>query len=217
MECDSLPSNFRLMLSLTNQLITDRFTSRWNGSNTELASFQNDLMMLVYNLESFDAKQFDRYPLSLVLHYLKESHNYYREYFMPKMEQSIASLKNSRPQSQAVFVLELFYKSYRNEFLEHIELEERRLFPYAKSLMMGDDPFQSYSVKLFNQQHDHEIENQLEAIVSLMQVEYPDLSQDFAFRSFKNLLEAFQLDIEMHHHVEENVFLKRIAALEKQF
>lgn len=204
------------MLSSTNQLITERFKLKWNGSTLELNAFQNDLIQLAYNLEAFDVNRFDRYPLTLVLHYLKESHNYYRDYFMAKMEQSIASLKESRPQSQAVFVLELFYKSYRNEFLEHIELEERRLFPYAESLIKGENA-SSYSVNLFNQQHDHEIENQLEAIVSLMQVEYPDISKDFAFRSFKNLLEAFQLDIEIHHQIEEHVFLKRIEALEPHF
>lgn len=214
-ESDSFQPNFTIMLSSSNQLIASRFISEWDGSLLEFQSFQNDLIYLTHHLDLFDEKQFHSYSLPLVLHYLKESHDYYRNYFMVKMEQAVTSLKNSRPHSQAVFVLELFYKSYQNEFLEHIELEERRLFPYAEALMSGAESA-NYSVALFNQQHDHEIENQLEAIVDLMQKEYPDLTNDFAFRAFKNLLEAFQLDIEIHHQIEENVFLKRIEKLEQQ-
>ena len=199
-----------------NQLIINRFQSEWNGSTSELAALQNELVQLAYHVDSFDANQFANYSMSLILHYLKESHDYYSEYYLPKMELAIASLKHSLPDSHAVYVLELFYSGYKNEFLEHIELEERKLFPYAESLLNGESSI-NYCVALFEEQHDHEIEDQLESVVSLIQNEYPEVTVDFAFRSFENLLDSFRLDIEIHHRIEEHVFLKRIKDLESRF
>ena len=175
--------------------------------------FAQDLADCFEDLNLFSVGKFRLYPLSVILDYLRKTHGYYIQYYLPKMEMAISAIKQCKSTEQAGVVLELFYINYKNELLEHIELEERKLFPYAEKLYDGIHS-DEYSVKQFKSEHNHEIEDLLSQIFTAIKAEFPDLVNDFAFRAFEHLLERFRYDLDIHHGIEERVFLTKVAALE---
>ena len=111
-------------------------------------------------------------------------------------------------------MLEHFFHRYRNELLEHIELEESKLFAYATALTEGERR-SDYSVSTFMLQHDHAIESDLIKIIPLVETEYPEVGHSFSFRAFKTLLGQLGADLKVHHLIEERVFLSKVLQLEK--
>ncbi|MEX2596604.1 MAG: hypothetical protein WEC59_06695 [Salibacteraceae bacterium] len=163
----------------------------------------------------FDSATFSQYSMSVVLDYLKRTHAFYKERMLPKMEMAIKSIQSQFPDHPVSAMLTHFYSNYQNELLEHIELEENRLFPYAESLYDGKKP-ENYSVVEFRYHHDHNIEDHLQTLLKMVETEFSDVAASFAYRAFKNMLVQFKVDLNIHHKVEEEVFLCMVESLERR-
>lgn len=182
--------------------------------SSQEVDFVLEVMELYSGLDQFRADKFLTYSMMTVLEYLERTHAFYEATLLPKIEQSIVGIKKLFPDHQIAGVLDSFFKSYRNELLEHIDLEESRLFPYARRLAHGAGA-RDYSVEDFQTAHTHEVEDSLDTVINIIETDYPEVSRSFAYRSFKNLLEQFRLDLEIHHLMEEEVFLVMLVTLEK--
>lgn len=176
--------------------------------------FVLDLIRL-YTDHAYDLRAFDHYSLSEILDYLKRTHSFYSNRMLPKIEMAISNVVRHFPDHPISAVLEHFFNRYRNELLEHIELEESKLFPYATSLYDGMRR-KDYSVSAFMLQHDHSIESDLIKIIPLIETEYPEVARSFSFRAFRTLLDQLGTDLKVHHMIEERVFLAKLLQLEKQ-
>lgn len=176
--------------------------------------FVLEVMELYTGLDSFRADRFMTYSMMTVLEYLERTHAFYESTLLPKMEQAISSIKKLFPEHGIAQVLDTFFQNYRKELLSHIDLEEAKLFPYARRLAHGGGS-RDYSVEDFIGAHTHEVEDSLDRVINLIETEYPEVARSFAYRSFKTLLEQFRIDLEIHHLMEEEVFLSMLATLEK--
>lgn len=189
--------------------------SRFNTtrhSTLELQAFKQDLA-LYFDENCIDKPELEKFGVATILEYLIQTHSFYRDILMPKMQMAIWSFDKNFPDHPASEVLKLFYFNYQNELLEHIDLEESKLFPYVENLQKGKVDI-SYSVKQFRQEHNHEIEDQLEAVVETMKEKYPEITSELAFRTFEHLLALFSKDLAVHHYIEEQIFVKKVASLE---
>ena len=84
-------------------------------------------------------------PLFLVK-YLKKTHAYYLEYFLPKLEVLLEKLiSGSAESSQDLQVIRSFYENYKKEFLLHIRDEEENLLGQDYDLQ---DHFFAFSYSL---------------------------------------------------------------------
>lgn len=176
--------------------------------------FVLQLMELYSDIRQFDPKAFGQFSLSTVLEYLERTHAFYEVSLLPRMEQSIRSINQLFPEHAIAQVLAAFFKNYRNELFEHIELEESQLFPYARRLAHGGAG-RDYSVAEFRAVHDHHIEDSLHRVIDLMETDHPEVTRSFAYRTFKNLLEQFRLDLSVHHLIEERVLLQKLVEMEQ--
>lgn len=176
--------------------------------------FVLQLMELYSDIRQFDSRTFSQFSLSTILEYLERTHTFYEVSLLPKMEQSIRSINRLFPEHAIAHVLAAFFQNYRNELLEHIDLEESQLFPYARRLAHGGAG-RDYSVAEFRAIHNHDIEDSLHRVIDLLETDFPEVTRSFAYRSFKNLLEQFRLDLNVHHLIEEQVFLPKLVHLEQ--
>ncbi len=176
-------------------------------------NFIVDLIKFYSNPVKEEVDQFEQYSLDVLLDYLQRTHRFYIDKILPKMEMNIKNIFDLFPEHSIVPLLNHFYNQYQNDLLEHIELEEKHLFPYAKKLMVEQLP-KDYSVHEFRLHHDHRIQDHLEDIIMVIEEDIPLVSKTFAYRMFKNLLSQFQVDLNIHHMIEEKVFLDKLAKLE---
>lgn len=173
------------------------------------------LMELYSNPEAFNSDEFDEFSLHLILEYLERTHDFYLVTMLPKMEQAILGIVKLFPDHTITKLLNQFFLNYKRELEEHIAMEEQLLFPYARTLAQGGSQG-SYSVGDFQNEHSMQVEDALVELVVLLEHDFPEVVRSFAYRSFKNLLEQFQLDIHIHHLIEEEVFLNKLEELEKR-
>jgi regulator of cell morphogenesis and NO signaling len=188
------------------------FIDRATGK-VENQDFVLDLVRL-YADQTLDLSVFEKYQLSEVMDYLNRTHGLYTNRMLPKIEMAIANVTRHFPDHPISAILEHFFHRYRNELLEHIELEESKLFPYANELAQGHRR-SDYSISTFMLQHDHSIESDLVKIIPLVEKEYPEVAQSFSFRAFRTLLAQLGVDLKIHHLIEERVFLSKVLQLEK--
>lgn len=175
--------------------------------------FVLDLINFCVDPSERSVNKFEKYSIGVLLDYLRKTHEMYVTRMLPRMEMTVQSVQQAFPEHPVVSILNHFYQHFQNELMEHIELEENRLFPYAEALY--DGKFRGgYSVKEFTRQHNHNIEDQVEHVMHLIANEFPAISASFAYRSFKHLLDEFRADLDVHHLIEEQVFLMKIKNLE---
>lgn len=175
--------------------------------------FLMELMDFYSNPDQQSISKFEGYRFSVITDYLKKTHAYYLNRLIPKMEMSLLALTQNFTDHAVVQTLKRFFIHYRDELLEHIELEERLLFPYAQKLYDGIQT-QDYSVCEFESQHDHSVEDMLLEVQCVIESKYPEVALNFAYGAFRNLVEGFRKDLHVHHLIEERVFLKKLRQME---
>ncbi|MCO4807187.1 hypothetical protein N8004_00615 [Salibacteraceae bacterium] len=186
------------------------------GDNGELeVDFILELMELYTGLDNFQAERFSQYSISTILEYLERTHAFYESTLLPKIEQSIIGIKKLFPDHPISGVLESFFQSYRKELLSHIDMEETKLFPYARRLAHGGGA-RDFSVADFHDMHSHEVEDSLDKIINEIETNHPEVARSFAYRAFHTILQQFRLDLEIHHHIEEKVFIEMLTLLEEE-
>ena len=94
-------------------------------------------------------------------------------------------------------------------------MEEPKLFPYARRLAHGGGA-RDFSVADFHDMHSHEVEDSLDKIINEIETNHPEVARSFAYRAFHTILQQFRLDLEIHHHIEEKVFIEMLTLLEEE-
>lgn len=182
------------------------------GENFENDRFKKDLA-LYFDENCLEKPMLSSYRVNVILDYLKQSHAYYQNVLMPRMQMAITAFDKNFSNHPATNVLSMFYNNYQNELLEHIELEEKKLFPYAEQLLTEKQEC-NYSIDQFGREHNHEIEDRLQEVLITIKEQFPEVKSDFSFKAFEHLLERFSNDLAIHHYIEEMVFIEKLRVLE---
>lgn len=177
--------------------------------------FVLDLMELYSGLGAFRAERFKRYSIFTILEYLERTHILYENNLLPKLELAIHSVKRIFPDHNITIILDEFFNNYQHELLKHIDLEETHLFPYVRRLAQGGS-IRDYSVAEFQAVHTHEVEDALDKVINYIESNFPEVARSFAYRSFKIILQQFRIDLEIHHLMEEKVFLDKLLEIENE-
>src|SRR5580704_16578394 len=103
--------------------------------NPELIS---TLARVLEDEKAFDPTLFDRFPMEVILDYIRRTHSFYIFRKLPEIEQSIdILLKDYTNQHPLLPVLQEFYKNYQDSLTAHIRKEENELLPYIDYLVTG--------------------------------------------------------------------------------
>lgn len=178
-------------------------------------SFIVDLVKFYESPTPEHFKTLKGYTFSVILDYLMRTHCFYIKVMLPKMEMTMRNLQKEFSHHPFGHVVGHFYNNYQNELLEHIELEENKLFPYAEGLYDGK-LVEGYSVESFKHHHNHDIEDHLEDMLEVIEEEFPEVCHSLPYRTFKHLLNSFKADLAIHHAIEEGIFLRLTEQLERE-
>tara|TARA_B100000795_G_scaffold107866_1_gene79652 strand:+ start:6317 stop:7057 length:741 start_codon:yes stop_codon:yes gene_type:complete len=173
----------------------------------------------------FELEKFQRYSIPVLLEYLQKSHNFYREKKLLEIEQSVFNLMIGRIGSfSAVNLIALFYTDYKKELINHFNLEENVLFPYALALnKSAKDPkareqaielSQQYSIAKFTVEHT-ESHKELDRVRESLRLFNPSKSDESALRVLLDQFKSFETDFYLHSLIEDEVLVPKLLKLEQ--
>lgn len=125
-----------------------------------------------------------------------------------------------------VLEIEQLYQKSKMELLQHMQKEERILFPYIKQLVKAkreniqvkNSHFGSVQNPINMMQVEHEMVGDLLKEISNLSFNYTP--PEWACNTFKALyakLDEFEQDLHLHVHLENNILFPKAIALEKSF
>lgn len=195
-----------------NQEVLNRFDASLHVS----PKFIQHLSQIYFDTNSYCEKDFEQYNLTEILTYLKASHRYYLNTWLPKINQSIHQLLLASGESSLVVKpLYLFLIKYQQELESHIEKEEKILFSFVDDLLKGDysSERKNFVINHFLFTHNDNVIVQLSELkADLIQFENA-LHNDINFQVLFNQLEIFQNDLMVHGLIEDDVFVPKILKL----
>lgn len=192
------------------------------GEQTDFIS----ALLRVFEEKLFNARDFDSFPVELVVDYIQRTHVYYLEKKLPEIEQSILLLSGHYEAEHPILAaLHNFFHCYVKDLSEHIQAEETLLLPYINNLReAGQSPQrfsrfllhrQEYSVDRFLSDH-HDTEDELKDIRQTIRLYEPPATNESLYRILLTQLQVFEQDLSVHAHIEEEVLIPKAQKMEKE-
>ncbi|MFV0289807.1 MAG: hemerythrin domain-containing protein [Mangrovibacterium sp.] len=151
----------------------------------------------------------------LLIDYLKQTHKYYIEIVIPKIEYFLMRVMES--ECKSISNLELissFYQNYKKELLLHFEQEEKETFPYVEHLVNHNQyPISEKRMYDYGQVHS-DVEEKLSDLKNLV-IKYLDADYNMDYMNdFLHTLFHFAQDLNDHSRIEDTILVKQVLELE---
>ncbi|HYQ56042.1 MAG TPA: hemerythrin domain-containing protein [Draconibacterium sp.] len=184
-------------------------------------NINTDFFLLIvntfHNPKYFPEEKLLEYSPLLIIDYLKKTHNYYRNYSLPRIEKLFQELqKSSRHPNNEMQITEEFFRNYKQKVLEHIADEEQKVFPYITTLIEHPDQLRKKKIQLsFEDEHksvDLEIDDLKTLIIKYINPDYDELICNALLIE----ISRFEKDILDHSRIEDTILIPQVNRLQKQ-
>ncbi|WP_372772991.1 hemerythrin domain-containing protein [Mangrovibacterium sp.] len=153
----------------------------------------------------------------LLIDYLKNTHNYYIGYVLPKIERLLTKvMETCRDNCDSLKMISSFYKKYKTELLLHLKTEDEKVFPYIVNLYKNRNrqPDQK-SIAEYEDEHTN-VEEKLSDLKNLV-IKYLDPNYDHnAMNEFLLALFQFEKDLYDHARIEDAILVQQVIMLEEE-
>lgn len=154
-------------------------------------------------------------PLSIdtLLQYLKQSHIYFLEYFLPGIRRKLLEGIRFRTTDVSFLILK-FFDDYMAEVRRHMEYEENTVFKYVDTLVNGK-PHNNYEISVYSSHHG-QVSDKLSELKSIILRFCPESADVNLLNDALHDIYRCELELESHCMIEDNVFIPQIRLLEKK-
>lgn len=98
----------------------------------------NDFFLAIINTfsnpEYFPKKRLQKFDILQYIDYLKNTHDYFQKIQVPTVEKHINMLTVRAEGNKNLQLIQKFFLDYKNDLLEHIQIEEIQIFPYLRNI-----------------------------------------------------------------------------------
>ncbi|HMT30605.1 MAG TPA: hypothetical protein PKD91_15115 [Bacteroidia bacterium] len=203
--------------------IKDSLTSYTEEQN------QNFIATLIRAFEddgNFNYKEFEKFPLGMVIDYVKRTHRLYFNKSLQEIEQSILLLNQAYTFGHPMLeMLNEFYLDYKTELILHIREEDQQLLPHiiylSNSIENGFDQYdlfrrqQLFTIEHFVSTHEDN-DAVLEDVREKILMYDPPVTNKFVYQVLLNQLEFFGHDLKIHGLIEDRVLLPKALEMEEK-
>lgn len=168
-----------------------------------------------HNNEYFPEAELKSFSTSLIINYLKKTHQHYIEYVLPKLESLLKQIiESNKTEIHQLDILEQFYHKYKDELLLHIKEEEELVFPYIESLVENKIAITKYNIHTFEKEHSN-VDEKLNDLKNLIIKYIEPVYDNNTCNEFLITLYRFEKDIKNHARIEDIILVPQVLELEK--
>ncbi|MFV0521512.1 MAG: hemerythrin domain-containing protein [Mangrovibacterium sp.] len=213
-ETNLLPvmSRFNIRLGFKEKTIDEVCLE--HGANTD---FFLAIVNTYINENYFPERKLQAFSPLLLINYLRQTHKYYIEYVIPKIEQLLIRVIESEAyKTSDMKLIGSFYQNYKAEILLHFEKEEKETFPYIEYIVKHNNyPESPKRIYDYGQEHT-DVEEKLSDLKNLV-IKYLDADYDANhMNDFLHTLYHFEQDLNDHARIEDAILVKQVIAIETQ-
>lgn len=170
---------------------------------------------VMQDIDSFDPEQFAEFLLEDIFTYLKCSHQYYLNFWIPKLENTLFELHAKLCTDYwSVNLLTLSLNAYKRELIHHIDQEEKVLFAFTQKLIDGKkcEGLKDLALNHFIHTHDNDVIIEIDKLKQDVVCIDPELKGNLIVQVLFNQLNLFQHDLKVHGLIEDEVFIQKLIA-----
>ena len=169
-----------------------------------------------HNEEYFPETELKSFSPLLIINYLKETHQHYINFILPKLELLLKQLIDSNSTDiHQLDIIEQFYLKYKEELLIHINEEEEHVFPYIINLVNNGKVDADYNIHSFEKEHSN-VEVKLNDLKNLIVKYIEPVYDNNICNDFLITLFRFEKDINDHARIEDKILMPQVVELEKK-
>ncbi len=150
--------------------------------------------------------------LESLLHYLRQSHIYFIEYFLPEIRRKLIEGISLRSDDVSFLILK-FFDEYLREVRTHMEYEEKTVFKYVRSLIDGSD-CTDYKITTYSDHHE-QVNLKLKELKSLIIRYCPEPSDTNTLNDALYNIYRCEEELKSHCQVEDCLLVPAIMQLER--
>lgn len=148
-----------------------------------------------------------------LLHYLRQSHIYFLEYFLPAIRRKLLDGMPLRTDDVSFLIIK-FFDDYVREVRVHMDYEEKTVFSYVRSLLDGEVR-EDYKVSTYSDHHD-QVGSKLNELKNLIIKFCPSGTESNLLNDALYDIYRCEEELESHCHVEDCLLVPAIVRLEEQ-
>lgn len=188
-----------------------------------------DFFLIILNAfhdpQYLDKNYLQSFSVTLLIDYLKITHNYYLQNKIPEIEGLINKMASESEVNQVSYnLLQKFFEEYKNELIKHIAKEEDQVYPYVLDLENAVSEklvspallsrIKEYSITSYEDEHDN-VEEKLMDLKNII-IKYLPASknQQTRYMLLKELT-VLEKDLVDHARIEDLVLVPKVEILEK--
>lgn len=192
-----------------------------NGINTE---FFLVILNTFHDPQYFPKKHLQSFAASLLINYLAKAHRFYLEEKIPEIEALISDLIQKNQQHKDSFILlKNFFSEYKHELSNHIQREEKRVYPYVvqleRAIESGIVPetlasqMAEYSITDYEAEHEN-VEEKLYDLKNIIIKYIPSSANEKMVNSILHEVFALENDLKDHARIEDMILVPKVEAME---
>lgn len=166
---------------------------------------RNDVILQHDHFDATDAGQ--------ILEFLKTSHRYFLDEKIPKLKAIIGEKMSASPDDKYSKLIKKFILDYADEVFEHINYENKIVFPYVEALLQKKQLQAAYHIDEFKKHHSN-IEDKLIDLKNLLLKYVPPDYDSSIRRQMLFELYALEHDINIHDFIENHLLIPLVQRLE---
>ena len=155
----------------------------------------------------------DRLSIPTLIQYLRASHTYYLDYELPFIRRELTGALDEND-NLARLILRL-YDEYAHSIRNHMQYEEKNVFPYVDSLLKGETN-DTYDVETYSKHHS-QTDDKLRELKSII-IKYLPSDSHHNNRLTATLYDIYNCEewLDQHALVEDDIFIPVIRRLEQK-
>lgn len=189
-------------------------------------NFFLDIVNTYHHKDYFPKKHLQKYPVSIIIQYLRKTHQYYIEIKLPDLEKLLRqTIEQCYTDKKTIDMILNFFADYRTHLLKHLEREDVEVFPYVQWLeKVVPDANNSleirkrltdFSITEYKNTHD-DVEEVLHDLQNLIIKYLPEPKNSHACNKLLFEIFTFETDLFDHSRIEEKVMIPKALSFEKE-
>ena len=214
--CNLVGDNYPILLVMSRFGISLGFGDKSIGTVCRESGVDTETFLAVVNLlvdgDDWCERPTDTVSIESLLVYMHNSHDYFMKYRLPAIRRKLFEAIDYRLNDVAIAVLR-FFDEYAAEVRKHMNYEEKRVFPYVRTLLEGRTN-ETFNIEDFRRKHDS-VEAKLGELKNILIKYYPGTGSNELNGVLFDIFTCEE-DLAAHNRIENDLFVPAVIGVEEK-